>query len=252
MSRTIIITGATGKFGTILVKNFLNQGDVVIAIGRSKKQLDQLKIYKTKKNQNLFLVCVDLIKKNSILKVIKMIKKFRLKPDSLINSARNQNYLLLDKNGRTSSTNFLNEFKLGVVVPYQLTMSLIDAFPYKLKNIVNIGSIYGSVAPNKNLYKNFYKKSPIQYGVTKSAVEQLTKELSVRLAKKLVRVNCAAFGGVEGRENKTFKKRYAQLCPSEKMLSEDEIFGPIEMLVSNKTSGVTGHVLIVDGGWTVW
>ena len=249
MSRTIIITGATGKFGKILVKNFLNLGDIVIAIGRSKKQLDQLKIYKTKKNQNLFLFNVDIVKKNSILKVIKMIKKFRLKPDSLINSARNKNYLILAKNGRTSSANFLNEFKLGVVVPYQLTMSLIDAFPDKLKNIVNIGSIYGSVATNKNQYKNFYKKSPIKYGVAKSDVEQLTKELSVRLAKKLVRVNCAAFGGVEGRENRTFKKRYAQLCPSEKMLSEDEIFGPIEMLVSNKTSGVTGHVLIVDGGW---
>ena len=252
MSQTIIITGATGKFGKIFVKNFLNQGDTVIAIGRSKKKLNQLKIFENHKKQNLLLLCVDLMKDGAITKIIKMIKKSRLKPDSIINNARNLDYLQLNKDGRTSSLNFLNEFNLGVVVPYQLTMSLVDTFPNKFKNVVNIGSIYGSVVPNANLYKNFHKDSSIQYGVTKAALQQLTKELSVRLAKKLIRVNCAAFGGVEGRVNQSFKKSYAKLCPSGRMLKDDEIFGPIEMLISNKTSGVSGHVLMIDGGWTIW
>ena len=74
----------------------------------------------------------------------------------------------------------------------------------------------------------------------------------MRLAKNLVRVNCAAFGGVEGRVDEAFKKRYSELCPSGRMLSEDEIFGPIDMLLSEKTSGMTGHILMIDGGWTVW
>ena len=121
-----------------------------------------------------------------------------------------------------------------------------------IKNVLNISSIYGSVAPNKKLYKNTYKKSPIQYGVTKSALEHLTKELSVRLAKNSIRVNGVAFGGVEGRENKEFMKRYAELCPSGRMLTEDEIFHPIEFLISDKSTGITGHILMVDGGWTVW
>lgn len=252
MRRTIIITGATGKFGKILVKNFLKKGDIIIAVGRSKKKLNQLKIYENNKNQNLFLVCADLMKSNTIIKIIKIIKKFELKPDTIINNARNLDYLKLDKNDKTNSINFLNEFKLGVVVPYQLVMSLVEAFKGSFRNVVNIGSIYGSVAPNVKLYKNFNKESSIQYGVTKSALEHLTKELSVRLAKNLVRVNCAAFGGIEGRADKLFKKRYSQLCPSGRMLTEEEIFGPIEMLISNKTSGVTGHVLMIDGGWTVW
>ena len=46
MSRTIIITGASGKFGRVLVENFLAEGDTVIAIGRTKKKLDQLEFYK--------------------------------------------------------------------------------------------------------------------------------------------------------------------------------------------------------------
>lgn len=252
MKQTIIITGATGKFGKVLVKNFLKKGDTVIAIGKSKKKLNQLKIYLEKKNQNLFLVCIDLTKNISIKNIINIIKKLGLYPNSLINNARNLEYSKLDKNGKPSTKNFLNEFKLGVVVPYELTQALVNAFPGKLKSVLNISSIYGSVAPNKKLYKNTYKNSPIQYGVTKSALEHLTKELSVRLAKNSIRVNCVAFGGVEGRVSKAFIKRYSELCPSGRMLTEDEIFNPIEFLISNKTSGITGHVLMVDGGWTVW
>jgi len=252
MTQTIIITGATGKFGKILVKNFLKKGDFIIAIGRSKKKLNSLKVYETTKKQNLFLFCVDLMKNGSIINLIKMIKKKNLKPDALINNARNRDYLKVSNNGRTSSINFLKEFNLGVVIPYQLTMELVENFPKKFNNVVSIGSIYGSVAPNTNLYKNFKKESSIQYGVAKSALQHLTKELSVRLAKKNIRVNCAAFGGVEGRVNKSFKKRYALLSPSGRMLNEDEIFGPVEILISNKTSGVSGHTLMIDGAWTAW
>ena len=54
------------------------------------------------------------------------------------------------------------------------------------------------------------------------------------------------------KKSQSFKKSYAKLCPSGRMLKDDEIFGPIEMLISNKTSGVSGHVLMIDGGWTIW
>jgi NAD(P)-dependent dehydrogenase (short-subunit alcohol dehydrogenase family) len=252
MSRTIIITGASGKFGRVLVENFLAGGDTVIAIGRTKKKLDQLKFYKKNRHQKLHIICIDLMEDDAIKNVTKVIKDLGLQPDSLINNARNLEHTQLDESGKASSKSFLDEFKLGVVVPYQFTMLLVDTFKSSFKNVVNVSSIYGSVATNLKLYDNPLNESAIQYGVAKSALEHLTKELSVRLAKNLVRVNCAAFGGVEGRVDEAFKKRYSELCPSGRMLSEDEIFGPIDMLLSEKTSGMTGHVLMIDGGWTIW
>ena len=252
MSRTIIITGASGKFGRVLVKNFLAEGDTVIAIGRTKKKLDQLEFYKKNRHQKLHIICIDLMEDDAIKNVIKVIKDLGLQPDSLINNARNLEHTQLDERGKASSKSFLDEFKLGVVVPYQFTMLLVDTFKSSFKNVVNVSSIYGSVATNLKLYDNPLNESAIQYGVAKSALQHLTKELSVRLAKNLVRVNCAAFGGVEGRVDEAFKKRYSELCPSGRMLSEDEIFGPIDMLLSEKTSGMTGHILMIDGGWTVW
>ena len=34
--------------------------------------------------------------------------------------------------------------------------------------------------------------------------------------------------------------------------NESDIFGPVEFLTSAAARSVTGHNLIVDGGWTVW
>ena len=61
-----------------------------------------------------------------------------------------------------------------------------------------------------------------------------------------------AFGGVSGRVDDEFKERYAKLCPSGKMLNDDEVSGPIKFLISNESSSITGHVLVADGGWTIW
>ena len=41
--KTILITGATGKIGSIITKNFLDHGDCVIAISRTEKNLSNLK-----------------------------------------------------------------------------------------------------------------------------------------------------------------------------------------------------------------
>ncbi len=80
----------------------------------------------------------------------------------------------------------------------------------------------------------------------------LTKELAVRLASKEVQVNCIAFGGVEGRVDDAFKERYAKLCPLGRMLRDDEIVGPVDMLLSDKCTGFSVHVIAVDGGMSIW
>ena len=54
-------------------------------------------------------------------------------------------------------------------------MAFAKAHPIELKTIVNIGSMYGLVAPNPKLYEDFKKESPIQYGVSKAALVHLAK-----------------------------------------------------------------------------
>jgi NAD(P)-dependent dehydrogenase (short-subunit alcohol dehydrogenase family) len=170
----------------------------------------------------------------------------------LVNNARSLDSLKTDSLGQTSREDFLAEYLMDVVVPYELSMGLFNAQPDQLCTITNIGSQYGVVAANPHLYDDYPKQSPIQYGVAKAALGHLTKELAVRMASKGVRVNCIAYGGVEGRVDEAFKARYAELTPSGRMLSESEILGPLDFLVQESSSSVTGQTLVADGGWSVW
>ena len=106
---------------------------------------------------------------------------------------------------------------------------------------MNIGSQYGSVAPNPNLYENFILESPIQYGVTKSALHHLTKELAVRLAPS-IRVNSVAYGGFKVDNKKEFVDKYSKLNPGKRMLNLEEVGGPVNFLLdSNESSSINGH-----------
>ena len=77
------------------------------------------------------------------------------------------------------------------------------------------------------------------------------EELSVRLALKMF-ANCVAFGGVEGRADSIFRDKYSRLCPSGRMLNQNDLCAPVDLLLSSSASGITGHTLVVDGGWSIW
>ena len=251
-SKTILITGGTGKLGSQFVKHFLAQGYTVIVTSRNPKNLNDLNktVKSSHKGKRLLGLVVDLEKISAAQEIYESLHKKKVSLDALINNARNKDYLSMSNSG-PSRSHWLGEFFLDVVVPYELSLALTTKF-FTLKSIINVSSMYGVVAANPKLYNNPTKESPIHYSVAKAALIHLTKELAVRLAQKGVRVNCISYGGVEGRAGEDFKKRYAQFCPSGRMLKDSEVVGAAEFLVSDASLGMTGHNLMVDGGWSVW
>ena len=194
---------------------------------------------------------MDMCEEKSAAKVIQILEEKHIYPDCLINAARSLKFLKTDGLGLTARSDFLNEYLLDVVIPYELTMKL-RSYSKSLRTILNIGSQYGTVAANPNLYDHAERDSPIQYGVAKAALSHLTKELAVRLAKDSIQVNCIAYGGVEGRVDKLFKARYSKMTPIGRMLLDDEITWPIDALLSDGSMAMTGQTINFDGGWTIW
>jgi NAD(P)-dependent dehydrogenase (short-subunit alcohol dehydrogenase family) len=250
--RTILITGGSGKFGRLLVRHFLAQGDTVIATARSATSLSEMNSAHAAHGAQFVGVACDLSVDRAAAGLVEALAKDGLHPDCLINNARSLNYLKMQDDGRVSRENFAGELLLDVIVPYELTMALAGQDGSRLRRVVNIGSQYGSVAANPGLYENPAIQSPLHYGVAKAALAHLTRELAVRLAPAGIQVNCIAFGGVEGRVDAEFRQRYAKLCPQGRMLNEGEVAGPVDMLLSDHFTAMTGHVLAVDGGWTIW
>ena len=250
--RNILLTGGSGKLGRSLLQEFLkNDFNVIATCSRQSSKKKLLKDFAHCKN-NLKVICVDFNNYGAVEKLVKQVLASPFNPEILINNARSQKFLFQEADGFVDQENFLGEYLIDVYVPYELSIRLAKSSRSKLKKIINIGSQYGIVAANPYLYSDNAIGLPIQYSVAKAALHHLTKELAVRLAPSKISVNCVAFGGVSGRVDHEFKERYAKLCPSGKMLNDDEVSGPIKFLVSNESSSITGHVLVADGGWTTW
>jgi NAD(P)-dependent dehydrogenase (short-subunit alcohol dehydrogenase family) len=121
-------------------------------------------------------------------------------------------------------------------------------------NIVNIPSTYSVVAPNQDLYKGMKQtlKSPASYAASKGGIIALSKYLSTYWAKDNIRVNMITPHGVWNNHEEVFENNFSKLSPMGRLSSNYEVAGGLVYLLSDASSYVTGHNLIIDGGWTVW
>jgi len=117
-------------------------------------------------------------------------------------------------------------------------------------SVVLFGSIYGRVGPDPDLYAGTGLANPVAYGVSKGGLQQLMRYLAAELAPS-VRVNAISPGGVERGQPVEFRRRYEQRTPLGRMATEADLKGAIAFLASDLSAYVTGHELVVDGGWTI-
>ncbi len=118
-------------------------------------------------------------------------------------------------------------------------------------NIVNICSMYGVISADPNLYGDSGLNSPDSYAASKGGLIHLTRYLAANLAKHKIRVNALSPGGVFNGQPQEFLARYTGKCPMGRMADREELVGPLAFLLSEASSYVTGHNLIVDGGFTI-
>ena len=115
--------------------------------------------------------------------------------------------------------------------------------------IVNVASVLGFVASGQI--------RQAAYAASKGGVVNLTRELAAQWARRGVRVNALAPGWfpTEMTADMFGDERSLAWLRSRTPLGRggdlDELVGPLLFLASDASSFVTGHVLTVDGGWTI-
>lgn len=123
-------------------------------------------------------------------------------------------------------------------------------------SIINVGSLYASVAPDARLYRHLQSDPPFlkppAYGASKAAVVNFTRYLATLWAGRGVRVNALSPGGVLGGQDEEFRRKYTERVPLGRMAEAQDLAGPLVFLASRASSYVTGTELVVDGGFTAW
>nr|MBI3612716.1 SDR family oxidoreductase [Nitrospirota bacterium] len=118
-------------------------------------------------------------------------------------------------------------------------------------SVILFASTYGLVGPDMSLYDDTKMSNPAGYGVSKGGLLQLMRYLATVLAPR-VRVNAISPGGVRRNQPEAFHQRYISRTPMVRMATEEDFKGAVAYLASDLSGYVTGHNLVVDGGWTAW
>ena len=126
----------------------------------------------------------------------------------------------------------------------------------KSGSIVLFSSMYGSVSPDPKVYEPPMNVNPVEYGVGKAGIIQLTRYLAVHYGKHNVRCNCISPGPFPNptiqQQHPEFVGRLANKVPMGRVGKAEEVAGAAVFLVGNAASFITGQNLFVDGGWTSW
>jgi NAD(P)-dependent dehydrogenase (short-subunit alcohol dehydrogenase family) len=119
-------------------------------------------------------------------------------------------------------------------------------------SIVNIGSVYASIAPVPALYDHLDPPftKPAAYGASKAAVINLTRYFARLWGPYGVRVNALSPGGIIGGQDAEFTRKYSERVALGRMAEPRDLVGPMLFLASDASGYVTGHELRVDGGFT--
>jgi NAD(P)-dependent dehydrogenase (short-subunit alcohol dehydrogenase family) len=121
-------------------------------------------------------------------------------------------------------------------------------------SIVNIASLYATVAPDPGLYDHMELDPPFlkppAYGASKAGVLHLTRYFARLWGPQGVRVNALSPGGVRDGQDPEFVRKYCARVPLGRMAETSDLAGPLLFLASDASRYVTGHELRVDGGFT--
>jgi NAD(P)-dependent dehydrogenase (short-subunit alcohol dehydrogenase family) len=259
--KVIVVTGATGILGEAFIYSIMQCGGIVGVLGRNEKvAIERTDLINSKGGKAIALIA-DVTNYEQLNNAKKKILDKYGKIDGLVNAAGgNMPGAVIQPDQDIFDLNFkalnevLNLNLFGTILPTQV-------FGEAIKNN-NEGSIVNisSMAPQTVITK------VLGYSMAKSAIDSYTRWFAVELGKRFgdkIRMNAIAPGFFLTEQNRTLLTNengeltdrgtlVAKKTPFNRFGNPDELTGALIWLLSDASKFVTGTVVNVDGGFSIF
>lgn len=237
------VTGATGGIGRAVAAGLAASGVHVFAVGRRADALERVGRELGAQGVEFASTVGDIADPAQIDRVADAAWAWRGRVDIIVNAAGVIRRSTLEG---TSDAEWDETFATNARAPFLLTRRVGERMlDGDGGAVVNITSMAGDVVTG----------APVAYGASKAALIYLTKYFAVRWAPK-VRVNAVAPGYVRTELNQDWLRDEENLgyvldrTPLDRVATPEDIVGAVLFLASPAAAYMTGHNLVVDGGWT--
>ena len=238
--KTILITGASSGIGKCTAIECSKMGANVILTARNVERLTETLSMMEGENHKI-VVCDQTIEEQ-----IEGLVKEIVKIDGLF---------LCSGIGKTLPFQFCSKEKFNevYVVNFFAPIELLRLLVKKKKlahmsSVVFVSSIAGS--GSFNIGNSIY-------GSSKAALNSMMKFCAVELAKKQIRVNCICPGMIDtplihnGSLSEEQLQKDMETYPLKRYGTPNDIANGAIYLLSDASSWITGHTLVIDGGKTI-
>jgi len=272
-NKVAVLIGGNGYLGRQFCRSLLAFGATVYSLDRDASETTETKTLKKHYPQRFTLLAVDASKKEDLQRVKNHIVAKEKHIDILITTTTAKG----DDFYQPFEDVSLEGWNIGLMGNLTIPFLAIQAFIPVMKHqrsgsIINISSHYGIVGNDQRIYAGtnldkVYLKHPTKetkqtqnqiyshgvYNAAKGGIINFTRYLAAYYGEYNIRINCISPGGIahEG-ENEAFVKKYSEKVPLGRKGRPDEVNGAVIFLASDASSYVTGHNLVVDGGYTIW
>lgn len=265
--KTVVLTGASGFLGRMFCRALLANGARVVALGRSERLRTEAEAWAAEFGGDKIAVeRIDMYDVAALNELCDAIAGRERTIDVLINNAHELGSATgfnVPEGSLENSTfdHWQRNLQGGVYWAVQTTQRIgIRMKSQGRGSIINIATMYASVAPRPQLYEGTSSLNPPGYSASKAALVAFTRYTASFWGTSGVRANCISpgpFSNTEDiagqnsvQENSPFLQKLKGFTVLNRIGRPRELCGALLFLASDASSYMTGQELRIDGGWT--
>lgn len=251
-NKVIVVTGGAGLLGSCFCSAIAERGGTAIIadlnIAAATAVAEKIRA-NGGEAEALFLNITDSVSVDNL--IASLVERYG-RIDAVVNNAYPRNKNWGQKLEDVTYTDFCENVNMHLGGYFLVAQRFALCFrAHKCGHIVNIASIYGTMAPRFEIYADTNMTMSVEYAAIKSAVIHLSRYFAQYFKTDGVRCNSISPGGIFDHQPEVFRKKYDSHCGVNGMLDPQDLIGTLVFLLSDSSQYINGQNIIVDDGFTV-